>query len=77
MWPTTREQKFKAKQAIDTFFVRSGDLLSAAVVYVGTHVLALGASGFAATNVVVVLVALLVAWRLATEYHRLTTPPPA
>ena len=34
LWlPTTREEKYKAKQAIDTFFVRGGDLLSAAVVY--------------------------------------------
>ncbi len=27
--PTTRQQKYKAKQAIDGFFVRSGDVLSA------------------------------------------------
>ena len=27
--PTTREEKYKAKQAIDTFFVRIGDLLAA------------------------------------------------
>jgi hypothetical protein len=37
LWlPTTREEKYKAKQAIDTFFVRGGDLLSAAVVFGGT-----------------------------------------
>ena len=36
LWlPTTREEKYKAKQAIDTFFVRGGDVLSAVVVYVG------------------------------------------
>ena len=36
LWlPTTREEKYKAKQAIDTFFVRGGDVLSAAVVYRG------------------------------------------
>jgi hypothetical protein len=30
LWlPTTREEKYKAKQAIDTFFVRGGDVLSA------------------------------------------------
>jgi ATP:ADP antiporter, AAA family len=73
LWlPTTREQKFKAKQAIDTFFVRSGDLLSAGVVFVGTHHLTLGPAGFAATNVVVVILALLVAARLVAEYNRLT-----
>jgi AAA family ATP:ADP antiporter len=38
LWlPTTRDEKYKAKQAIDTFFVRGGDVLSAGVVYAGTH----------------------------------------
>ncbi len=72
LWlPTTREQKYKAKQAIDTFFVRFGDLLSAAVVFVGTHYFTLSASGFAAVNVAVVVLALIVARRLLAEYHRL------
>jgi len=72
LWlPTTREQKFKAKQAIDTFFVRFGDLLSAAVVFVGTHHFSLSASGFAAVNVVVVVLALIVARLLLAEYRRL------
>jgi AAA family ATP:ADP antiporter len=30
--PTTREEKYKAKAAIDTFFVRIGDLLSTGLV---------------------------------------------
>ena len=68
LWlPTTRDEKFKAKQAIDTFFVRGGDLLSASVVFVGTHYLALGAAGFAATNVAVVLVALVVSVKLTAS----------
>ena len=72
LWlPTTREEKYKAKQAIDTFFVRFGDLLSAAVVFVGTHYFTLSASGFAAVNVVVVVLALIVARLLLAEYHRL------
>ena len=78
LWlPTTREQKFKAKQAIDTFFVRGGDLLSAAVVFVGTHYLTLGPGGFAITNVVVVSLALVVAIRVAAAYARLTAAPAA
>ena len=36
--PCTYEQKFAAKQAIDSFFVRMGDVLSAALVFVGTTV---------------------------------------
>ncbi len=39
--PCTYEQKFTAKQAIDSFFVRMGDVLSAALVFVGTTFLAL------------------------------------
>jgi AAA family ATP:ADP antiporter len=33
--PTSREVKYQAKTAIDTFFYRAGDLLSTASVYVG------------------------------------------
>jgi AAA family ATP:ADP antiporter len=53
--PTTREEKYKAKQALDTFFVRTGDLLSAVIVFVGTHWLASGVRGFALSNLVLVL----------------------
>ncbi|HEX7793149.1 MAG TPA: BamA/TamA family outer membrane protein [Vicinamibacterales bacterium] len=53
LWlPTTREEKYKAKQAIDTFFVRTGDVLSAGLVYVGTAVLHLTISQFATVNIV-------------------------
>jgi AAA family ATP:ADP antiporter len=54
--PTTREQKYKAKQAIDTFFVRMGDLLSAGLVFLGTAVLSFDTSHFAAANLVLVAV---------------------
>jgi hypothetical protein len=57
LWlPTTREEKYKAKQAIDTFFVRGGDLLSAAVVYGGTHMLQLTVEQFALANIALTLV---------------------
>jgi AAA family ATP:ADP antiporter len=57
LWlPTTREEKYKAKQAIDTFFTRGGDVLSAVVVYVGTTAMQLPVAGFAACNVVLTLV---------------------
>jgi AAA family ATP:ADP antiporter len=52
LWlPTTREEKYKAKQAIDTFFVRFGDVLSAGVVFAGAKVLGLSVEQFAAVNV--------------------------
>jgi AAA family ATP:ADP antiporter len=50
--PCTREQKYKAKQAIDTFFVRAGDVLQAVVIFVGTTFLAMQARHFAVLNVV-------------------------
>jgi AAA family ATP:ADP antiporter len=56
LWlPTSREEKYKAKQAVDSFFVRSGDLLSAAIVFLGTSVLGLGVAGFGAVNVALTL----------------------
>ena len=56
LWlPTTREEKYKAKQAIDSFFVRGGDVLSAVVVYFGAVVLNLSVQQFAVANVVLTL----------------------
>ena len=51
--PTSRAEKFKAKQAIDAFFVRAGDVLAALVVLGGTTLLGLAPGGFALVNVVV------------------------
>ncbi len=73
LWlPTTREEKYKAKQAVDSFFVRLGDLVSAVVVFVGTTWLALEAQGFALLNVGVVVVWLAVAVVLVRENRRLS-----
>jgi AAA family ATP:ADP antiporter len=70
--PCTYEQKFSGKQAIDSFFVRMGDVLSATLVFVGTQVLVLSPSGFAAVNAVLVLAWLLLAWRVGVHYQSLT-----
>ena len=48
--PTSREAKYKAKQAIDTFFVRLGDLLQAGIVFSGVS-LGFGIRQFAIVNV--------------------------
>jgi AAA family ATP:ADP antiporter len=53
--PTSREAKYKAKAAIDTVFVRAGDLLSAGLVFVGT-LLALGTRQFALINMLLILI---------------------
>lgn len=72
LWlPTSREEKYKAKQAADTFIVRVGDLLSAALVYVGTALLGLAPAGFAFANVVVCVIWLGVAVMLLRQYRKL------
>lgn len=68
---TTREEKYKAKQAVDSFFVRIGDLLAAFVVFAGTAWLALDASGFAMVNLGLVVVWLLLAWALVRRNRQL------
>jgi ATP:ADP antiporter, AAA family len=47
---TSRESKYKAKQAVDSFFVRAGDVISAAIVF-GGELLALTVPAFAAVNI--------------------------
>jgi AAA family ATP:ADP antiporter len=64
LWlPTSREAKYKAKQAVDSFFVRAGDMLQAGLVFAGER-LALTIPAFAGINVLLsgvwlVIVALL------------------
>jgi AAA family ATP:ADP antiporter len=55
LWlPTSREAKYKAKQAVDAFCVRAGDVLQAAVVYSG-ELASFTIPAFAALNIVFVL----------------------
>jgi AAA family ATP:ADP antiporter len=66
--PCTYEEKFSAKQAIDSFFVRMGDVLSAGLVFVGTTMVALTPQRFAAVNAVLVVFWLLLAWQVGKMY---------
>jgi AAA family ATP:ADP antiporter len=70
--PTSREAKYKAKAAIDTFFQRAGDVIQAGIVYVGTNVFSLGVAGFAGLNLTLTLVWLGVVTALFFEYRRRT-----
>jgi AAA family ATP:ADP antiporter len=73
LWlPTRREEKYKAKQAVDTFFVRFGDVLSAALVFAGTTWLALQAPGFAVVNVVLVAAWLAVVAQVIRRHRQLS-----
>jgi AAA family ATP:ADP antiporter len=69
--PTSREAKYKAKAAIDTFFVRFGDTASAALIWVGLHVILLEARDFAFVNVALVAVWLLLNVGIAREHKKL------
>ncbi len=73
--PTSREEKYKAKQAADTFIVRVGDLLSAGLVYVGTTLLGFASSGFALVNIFVCVLWLGVGVMLLKQYRRLAVQP--
>jgi AAA family ATP:ADP antiporter len=75
--PTSREQKYKAKQVIDSFFVRAGDVLSAALVYVGVTLLGFSATGFARVNLVLALLWVLIALAIGREYQRKSRAQPA
>ena len=68
--PTSRAEKYSAKQAIDSFFVRMGDVLSAGLVFLGTGVLALSVSGFARVNLVLVAIWFVLALLIGREYRR-------
>lgn len=67
---TSREEKYKAKAAIDTFFQRAGDTLSALAVFVGTTWLALKIEGLAIVNLAAILVWIGLAVMIAREYRK-------
>jgi AAA family ATP:ADP antiporter len=69
--PTSREAKYKAKQAIDSFFVRAGDMLQAGVVFVGTA-LAFSTRTYAVVNLALVAVWLMLAVAIAREHKRIS-----
>jgi ATP:ADP antiporter, AAA family len=70
--PTSREAKYKAKAAIDVFFVRFGDAASAALVAIGLHVFAFGAAELALVNVLLCGVWIVICIAIAREHRRLT-----
>ena len=69
--PTTREAKYKAKAAIDTFCMRLGDMAQAGIVAVGTS-LNVGTSGFAWLNVALTAGWLWIAGQIAREHRKRT-----
>ena len=70
--PTSREAKYKAKQAIDSFFVRFGDVLSAGLVFAGTRWLSFGSRQFALVNVGLIIVWLALAVAIGRRFKRMS-----
>jgi AAA family ATP:ADP antiporter len=71
---TAREEKYKAKVAIDTFFVRGGDTISALTVLVGTQLLSLAIEKYAFINVIGVGIWIAVCFLIRREYKRAKSP---
>lgn len=69
--PTSRDEKYKAKAAIDSFFWRAGDLLQAGIVFAGTAA-GFGIGQFAAANLVLTVAWLAVAAAIGVRYDLLT-----
>ncbi|MCK5380433.1 MAG: translocase, partial [Candidatus Latescibacteria bacterium] len=70
--PTSRAEKYKAKQAVDTFFVRTGDLLSGGLVFVGTVLFQFGIKQFAIANLFLIALWVFITYLLWKEYRRIS-----
>jgi AAA family ATP:ADP antiporter len=70
--PTSRAAKYKAKAAIDAFFLRFGDLIAGGTVFAGVHLLHLSARQFALVNVGLISVWLTIVVALSRHYQRLS-----
>jgi ATP/ADP translocase len=65
----TRPEKYVGKTAVDTFFVRFGDVLSAALVWAGTR-MGMPTVAFAGTNIALIAVWLGVVVAIGREHRR-------
>ncbi len=72
--PTSREEKYKAKAAIDTFFIRIGDLLSTGLVYLSVQ-FTLSLQTLTLINVCLVVFWLLLVTGIGRSYRSLTASP--
>lgn len=68
---TSRDEKYKAKVAIDTFFVRAGDLLAASMILVVFYLLQSKQLGtFLYSAIFLAAAWLAVAWLIGSDYRR-------
>ncbi len=69
---TSREEKYKAKAAVDTFFHRFGDVLQAFLVLLGTTALTLSVENFSQINVAVILIWVAIGVFISRRYKKLS-----
>ncbi len=69
---TSREAKYKAKAAIDTFFVRTGDVLVSLTIFIGTTFFAFNLESFAKINVIVAIIWIILSFLTIKEHKRLS-----
>jgi AAA family ATP:ADP antiporter len=67
--PTSIDIKYKAKQVVDSFFHRIGDVFSAGIVFLGTAVFTFGTRGFAALNLVFIGIWLVLVFMIVREHR--------
>ena len=69
--PTSREAKYKAKAAIDSFFWRAGDVLSATLVFIGVR-FGFAVRSYAAVNMCLALIWIAIVMVIAREHKKLS-----
>ncbi len=82
LWlPVSKEAKYQAKTAVDTFFYRFGDLIQAGFIFAGLNWWNFGVRQFALMNLLLAFVWIGLAYMIGREYNRLrsknlTNAPP-
>jgi len=69
--PTSREAKYKAKAAIDSFFWRAGDVLAATLVFIGVQ-FGFGVQHYAAVNMACALIWIVIVMVIVREHKKLS-----
>jgi AAA family ATP:ADP antiporter len=69
---TSREEKYKAKAVIDTFFVRAGDFLTGLFVFLGTTYLAFNPERFAKFNIFIILIWLVLCYLIVKQHKKIS-----
>ena len=72
--PTSREAKYKAKAAIDSFFWRAGDVLAATLVFIGVQ-FGFAVQHYAAINMACALIWIAIVTMITREHKKLSASP--